>query len=165
MQYQIIQQALKEIIESHVSGLTFVTGLESEIDTARVQYPIVYLQPPASTLALSSESLGADIWQIHLQSQELLSQESSTEDKQAALNRTRDNLKDIVHQFVYMYGREGREITVNNRTESLDFKTTTTGIMTPFIDKGANVTGHMIDFSIQEEGREDLCHLANTFGE
>ena len=163
MQYQTIQQAIKEIVESHVSNLTFVTGLESDIDTENIQYPIVYLQPPASTLALSSESIGADIWQIHLQSQEQLELESSTDDKQAALNRTRESLKDIVHQFVYNYGQATKDVTVNNNTETLDFNTTSTGIMSPFVDKDANVTGHMIDFTIQENTPANLCHLPDTF--
>lgn len=163
MRYAILQQAIKEITESHKANLTFVTGLESDIDTESEQYPIIFLQPPSSILTLASDTVGSDTWQIHLEAQEMLDPESSVSQKQEALDRTREYLKDIVHQFVYTYGQDGKTVTIENTTETLDFKAVTTGQLTPFIDLGDNISGHLVDFSIQEEGQANLCHLNDVF--
>ncbi len=163
MRYAILQQAIKEITESHKSGLTFVTGLEEDIEAGSIQYPIVFLQPPSFTMPLFKDEVGADSWNIHLETQEQLQPGASTAEKQEALDRTREYLRDIVLKFVYLYGVDGATVTVNNLTEVLDFETTTTAPALPFIDIDENITGWQVDFTIQDGKQADLCHLSDVF--
>jgi len=163
MRYAIIQQAIKEITGSHKSGLTFVTGLEEDIEAGSIQYPIIFLQPPSFTMPLFKDEAGADSWNIHLESQEQLQAGTSAAEKQEALDRTREYLRDIVLKFVYLYGVDGATVTVNNLTEALDFETTSTAPFLPFIDIGENITGWQVDFTIREGNQADLCHLNDVF--
>lgn len=163
MRYAILQQAIKEITESHKSGLTFVTGLEEDKNIGSVQYPIIFLSPPAFTMPLFKEQIGSDSWVVHLESQELLQESTSVEVKQAALDRTREYLRDIVLKFVYNYGVNSQSVTVDNLTEVLDFEVVGEAPFLPFIDIDDNITGWQVDFTIRENTQEDLCHLTDIF--
>lgn len=163
MRYNILQQALKEIVESHKAEITFVTGLETDINTENVRYPVVFLQPPAFDMPFNDGVVGNDIWSIHLESQEQISDASTTEEKQEALDRTREYLRDIVLEFTYTYGNDGKSVTVDNITEVMDFIVIETTAFVPFVDLGDNITGWMVDFKIQEGDYDTLCHLTDIF--
>lgn len=163
MRYSIIQQAFKEITESHKSGLTFVTGLEEDIDLGAIQYPLVFLQPPSFEMPLLTDTIGADTWRVHLETQEQLSAGTSTDNKQAALDRTREYLRDILLNFVYNYGVNNKSVTAGNLTEVLDFEVVGTAPALPFISLDDNITGWQVDFTIRENSQADLCHLNDVF--
>ncbi len=163
MRYSIIQQAFKEITESHKSNITFVTGLEEDIDMGSIQYPLLFLQPPAFSMPLLTDSIGSDTWKIHLETQEQMQGSASTNSKQQALDRTREYLRDIVLNFVYNYGVNNKSVTVGNLTETLDFEVVGVAESSPFISLDDNITGWQIDFAIRENKHEDLCHLNDIF--
>ena len=164
MRYQTIIQAIKERSESHKANESFATGLESDKDAAdNTKYPLIFLPPPSFEETASIESLSSNtIWSIHLEVQEQLSDESTADQKQEALDRTREILKDIYFQFV-IDGLDCREITFNNVTENLDFNLSSTSPFQPFMDLGNNITGWMVDFSIQEADSKSLCNLSDVF--
>lgn len=165
MRYQTLQQAIKEITESHQADITYYTGLEQDFDPANdVNYPALVFTPPAFNLNLDNETDQANkTWKLHFETMELLSTESTTAEKNEALDRTGEYLKDIVLEFWITYGTESKTVTVNNITEALDFVITSQPIFAPFIDLGDNVTGWQVDLEITEQLKEDLCHLPDIF--
>ena len=166
MRYQTLQQAIQDITESHDSDIQFYSGLESEFDLGNdIQYPALIFTPPSFDLSLDNDTDQANkTWKIHLEVQELLSTETSTTEKQEALDRTAEYLKDIVLRFWITYGYENKTVTKNNVTETLDFVVSSISSFIPFIDEGDSVTGWMVDVEIQEGLKEDLCHLPDIFG-
>tara|TARA_R100001244_G_C5149744_1_gene129458 strand:- start:551 stop:1051 length:501 start_codon:yes stop_codon:yes gene_type:complete len=165
MRYQTLIQAIKEVSDSHKADPTFVTGLESDINPSdSTKYPVTFLPPPKFGEPVSSETIASNTtWTIHLESQELLSDTSSTDQKQEALDRTREILRDIYFRFVLKYGYDGETVTVNNVSEETDFIVSTAPEFAPFISIGDNITGWQVDFSIQEGVNNDLCHLDDVF--
>ena len=163
MRFSIIQQALKEIVGSHKSNITFVTGLEDDIEMGSIQYPVVFLQPPSFSMPLLNDTPGNDSWNIHLEAQEQLSDSSSAQQKNEALDRTREYLRDIVLKFVYDYGVNGATVTVDNLSDTLDFEVLNPAPVLPFIDLDDNLTGWQIDFTIRENRQSNLCHLDDIF--
>ena len=165
MRYQTLQQAIEDITEAHQSDIQFFSGLESDHDTANdINYPALVFTPPAFDLNLDNETDQANkTWKIHLEAQELLSDQSTTEQKQEALDRTAEYLKDIVLEFWITYGYENKTVTKNNITETLDFVISSQPVFLAFIDVNDGVTGWMVDFEITEGLKEDLCHLPDIF--
>jgi len=164
MRYQTITQAFKEIVESHKAGIRFFTGLESEAVTDNNEnYPLVVLVPTDFTLSLDNSLKDNNkTWNIELQVQELLSDQSTVQEKNEALDRTGEYLKDIVLQFVTVYG-DDYDVTYGNITETLDFVTESQPAFVPFIDEGDGVTGWQVTFSIKEGVNQDMCHLPDMF--
>lgn len=165
MRYQSIIQAIKEITESHKASLTFASGLESDIDPASAtNYPLIFLPPPSFTEPQSIDSISSNtIWRLHLESHEILSDTSTTDQKQEALDRTREYLRDVYYKFILDYGFDVKSVTVNNLTEELDFKLTAASEFSPFIQIGDGITGWQVDFTIQEGINNNLCHLTDVF--
>lgn len=164
MRYQTLQQAFKEITEAHDASLKYFTGLESDLDPSnRKHYPCLVFTPPGFNINLDNENNNNfNVWQIHLESRELMSTTSSVDEKNIALDRTREYLKDIVLRFVLTYG-DNREVTKNNLTETLNFRVTTQPVFLPFIDISDGVTGWQVDFEITEGLYDDICHLDDIF--
>lgn len=164
MRYQTLQAAIKEITLAHDADLIPFTGLESDLDPSRkLHYPCIVFTPPSFDLDLTNETNNNFTkWKIHLESRELMSTSSSVDEKNIALDRTREYLKDVVLQFVLVYGDE-KEVTHNNLTETLDFKVTTQPVFLPFIDISDGITGWQVDFEITEGLYNDICHLDDIF--
>tara|TARA_R100001244_G_C5160731_1_gene130971 strand:- start:818 stop:1315 length:498 start_codon:yes stop_codon:yes gene_type:complete len=164
MRYQTIIEGIKLIVESHKSDLTFFSGLESDKDPANnVHYPLIFLPPPIPTEPLTLESISSNTkWLLHIESQELLSNDSTTQQKQEALDRTREYLRDVYYKFI-LNGFDITSVTFNNVTEDLDFKLDTEAPFQAFIDINDGVTGWMVDFTIQESDNNNLCHLDDVF--
>lgn len=164
MRYQTIIKAIKDTSNAHQADLTFVTGLETAIDVDNAKYPVTFLAPPRFTESLNIETLSLNtVWTIHLEVQELLSNDSSVDQKQEALDRTRELLRDVFYRFIVKYGIDGETVTVNNLSEKTDFTLSSAVEFAPFVDIGHNITGWQVDFSIQEGGNADLCHLDDVF--
>ena len=164
MRLQTITEGMKVIAESHKSSLTFFTGLESDIDSANNNhYPIIFFSPPRFIESGSIESLGSNtVWELHLESQELLSAGSTTQQKQEALDRTREYLRDVFLKFA-LSGYDVTPVTFNNLTENLDFNLLDPSPFAPFIDINDNVTGWQVDFKIQESNSNPVCHINDIF--
>jgi hypothetical protein len=164
MRYQTITEALKLLAISHKANESFATGLESDKDAAdNTKYPLIFLPPPSLDGALNLESFSSNsVWNIHLEVQEQLSDESTADEKQESLDRTLEILRDVYYQFI-LDGSDTKNITVNNLTETIDFELSTTSPFKPFITIGDGITGWMVDFSIQESNSNDLCHLSDVF--
>jgi len=164
MRYQTLQQAINEIVSAHKADLTFFTGLESDFDPANnVHYPAIVFTPPAFTMPFPDGTVGMDTWTLHIESQEQLSDSSTTAQKQEALDRTREYLRDIVLEFVYNYGYENKAVSYGNITENLDFVVTEVAAFSPFIDINDGITGWQVDLTIQEGDYDTLCHLSDIF--
>jgi hypothetical protein len=165
MRYQTLQQAIQDITESHDSDIQFYSGLESEFDVANdIQYPALIFTPPSFDMSLDLDTDQANkTWKIHLEAQELISSEASTAEKQEALDRTGEYIKDIVLELWITYGYENKTVTKNNVTETLDFVISSQPSFVPFIDLADGVTGWMVDFEITEGLKEDICHLSDVF--
>lgn len=163
MRYQTILQAVKEVADSHKANQSFVTGLESDIDVENAQYPLIFMPPPSFEESENTQSLSSNtIWNLHIESQELLSTESTLQQKNEALDRTREILRDVYFKLV-LNGMDSESITFNNVTEVLDFTVTKSSPFSPFVDLGNNMTGWFVDFSIQENNNNDLCNLSDVF--
>jgi len=164
MRYQTLQQAFKEITLAHDADLKYFTGLESDLDPSRkLHYPCLVFTPPGFALNLENETNNNfNRWKIHLETRELLSTTSSVDEKNIALDRTREYLKDIVLQFVLVYG-DNKEVSKNNVTETLNFKTTVQPEFLPMLDKSDGIAGWQTDFEITEGLYNDICHLSDIF--
>ena len=165
MRYQTLIQAVQDIAESHAADLTFFNGLESDFDPASgTDYPALVMTPSPALLELGNEPAQASkTWKIHLEVYEQISDTASVTDKNEALDRTHEYLKDVILQLFFEYGYENKEVTVNNVTETLDFTITVNPELIPFIGEGDNLTGWYADFEIKEGLYEDLCHLPDIF--
>ncbi len=165
MRYQTLVKSIKTISDSHKADPTFVTGLESDINPSdNTKYPVTFLPPPKFSEPASNETIASNTtWAIHLEVQELLSDTSSVDQKQEALDRTREILRDIYFRFILKYGFDGETVTVNNVSEETDFIVATAPEFAPFISIGDNITGWQVDFAIQEGVNNDLCHLDDVF--
>jgi hypothetical protein len=164
MRYQTLQQAFKEIAAAHDADLKYFTGLESDLDPSnKLHYPCLVFTPPSFDMSLDTETnSNYNKWKIHLETRELMSTTSSVDEKNIALDRTREYLKDIILEFVVNYG-DDKEITKNNLTETLNFHITTQPVFLPFIDISDGVTGWQVDFEITESLYNDICQLADIF--
>lgn len=164
MRLQTILEGVKNIVESHKSSLTFVTGLESDINPSnKTHYPLIFLSPPRFSETGNVASLGSNTtWELHLESQELLSTGSSAQQKQEALDRTREYLRDVFLKFA-LDGYDVTPVTFNNLTEDLDFNLLDSAPFAAFIDLNDNVTGWQVDFKIQESGNNSVCHINDIF--
>jgi len=164
MRYQTIVEGIRDIAESHKSIETFATGLESDIDpSASTLYPLIFLAPPTPTAPLTQDSIGSnESWTVHLEAQEIISDASTTQQKEEALDRTLEYLRDVYYKFI-LNGFDVTSVTVNNKTENLDFRVTTESPFQPFIQINDGVTGWMVDFTIQEGNNSTLCHLDDVF--
>lgn len=165
MRYNILQQAIKEIVESHKADIKYFSGLEEDFDPSqKVNYPAIVFTPPAFDLQIENEPEQKNqIWKLHFESQEMLSTAASTTKKQEALDRTAEYLKDVVLEFIYTYGYDNKTVTIDNITETLDFEVTSTLTFLPFIDVNDSVTGWQIDLEIKEARIDSLCHLPDVF--
>jgi len=165
MRYQTLIQAIKDTSDAHKADPTFATGLESDINPSdSTQYPVTFLPPPKFSEPASTESIASNtVWTIHLEVQELLSDTSTADQKQEALDRTSEILRDIYFRFILKYGYDGETVEVNNVSEALDFTVSTAPEFAPFMSLGDNITGWQVDFAIQEGVNNDLCHLDDVF--
>ena len=125
MRYQTLVQAINDISDAHNADPSFATGLESDINPNDDSlYPLTFLPPPKfSEIALTESMSSNTIWTMHIEVQEVLSTESTTQQKQEALDRTREILRDIYFQFVLVYGYDGMdEITTTDKTKVCELK-------------------------------------------
>lgn len=165
MRYQSLQEAIREITESHVSDLQFYSGLKSGFDTANnVNFPAIVFVPPSFDMPIDNEAAQAHkVWKIHLEAWELLSTESTDQEKEEAFDRTCEYLKDVVLQFWTVYGYPSKTVTVGNVTDTLDFTISSVPSFVGFQDEQDNITGWMVDFEITEGLEDDVCHLPSVF--
>ena len=160
MRPDTIRLILKEITESHISGVRFFHGMPKDDNTAHsLSFPAHILAPITTSVPIDTTGIYR-AFNVSGVIVDQLKTSRSADDMDRALDKMFGVTEEIINKFIVDYGMDGTVFA----GEAIEFNVTTSPTYVPVLDSGdTNLTGYAYTLTIRPPAPFDCTNLSSAF--